>query len=145
MKAVNFSKLSLGVVIIASLSGCYSNANSVLDNNSEKSQVQVRSYQSRAFDTVDKTQTMRTVIATLQDLDFVIDKADDTLSTVSATKYTHNTPLKLSVSIRPRGKNQLVVRANAQYGIKPVEDPKAYQDFFGSLAKAMFLEAQEVQ
>lgn len=137
-------KLMISCAMVASLTGCYSNANSVLDNSS-KSQVQMRSYQSRAFDTTNKNQTMRTIIATLQDLDFVINKADDSLGTVSATKFTRNNELKMTVSVRPRGTNQLVVRANAQFGIKPVEDPKAYQDFFTSLSKAMFLEAQEVQ
>lgn len=125
------------------LNGCYSSANSVLDN-SGKSQVEQRNYQSRVFNTTNKNQTLRTVIATLQDLDFIISKADETLGTVSATKYTHNMPLKMSVSIRPRGTKQLVVRANAQYDIRAVEDPKAYQDFFNSLSKAMFLEAQEI-
>lgn len=138
------TKLVLCSTLALGLTGCYSNANSVLDNSS-KSQVEMRSYQSRSFDTTNKTQTMRTIIATLQDLDFVINKADDALSTVSATKYTHNQELKMSVSVRPRGTTQLVVRANAQYGIKAVEDPKAYQDFFSSLSKGMFLEAHEVQ
>jgi hypothetical protein len=131
-------------VALLFLSGCYSNANSVLDS-SAKSQLQLRSYQSRAFDTTNKTKTLRTVIATLQDLDFVIDKADDTLGTISATKYTNNRALKMTVTVRPRGKSQLIVRANAQYGIYPVEDPKSYQDFFSSLSKSMFLDAQEVE
>lgn len=133
------------VLLPVLLGGCYSNANSVLDNNSKQSQVERRSYQSRAFDTTNRNQTIRTVIATLQDLDFVIDKADDALGTVSGTKFTHNTPLKMTVTVRPRGKTQMLVRANAQYGLKPVEDPKAYQDFFISLSKSMFLEAHEVE
>jgi len=36
------------------------------------SQVQLRSFQSRAFDTTNQEKTLRTVIATLQDLSFVI-------------------------------------------------------------------------
>jgi hypothetical protein len=136
-------KILASLLLVLSLSACYSNTNSVLDNSAQ-SQVQQRNYQSRVFDTTDRNKTLRTVIATLQDLDFIINKADETLGTVSATKFTHNTPLKMTVSIRPRGTTQLVVRANAQYGIRPVEDPKAYQDFFTSLSKAMFLDAQEV-
>jgi hypothetical protein len=41
---------------------------------------------SRDFDTTDKKKTLRTVIATMQDLDFVIEKADETLGTISGTK-----------------------------------------------------------
>jgi hypothetical protein len=37
-----------------------------------------------------------------------------------------------------------VVRANAQYMDKAVEDPKPYQDFFVSLEKSMFLTAHQV-
>lgn len=139
----NNIKLVAGAVIMLFVVGCYSNANSVLDNKS-KSQVEQRSYQARVFNTVNKNQTVRTVIATLQDLDFVIDKADDSLGAVSATKFSRNVPLNISVTVRPRGTQQLVVRANAQYGIYPVQAPKAYQDFFTSLSKAMFLEAQGI-
>jgi hypothetical protein len=83
------------------------------------------------------------VIATLQDLGFVIDKADSLLGTVSATKLD-SYALKMTVSVRPRGGTQLLVRANAQYNIKAVEDPQPYQQFFEALQKAMFLTAHEV-
>jgi len=39
---------------------------------------------------------------------------------------------------------QLLVRANAQYGSKAIEDPKIYQDFFAALEKSIFLTAQQV-
>lgn len=108
------------------------------------SQVQLRSFQTRAFDTKDSTKTLRTVIATLQDLGFVIDKADATLGTVSATKLDGYS-LRMSVSVRPRGEKQLMVRANAQFNIQAVEEPKPYQQFFEALEKAMFLTAHEVE
>ena len=99
--------------------------------------------QSRAFDTIDKKKTLRTVIATMQDLGFVIDKADETLGTISGTKLD-GYALRLTVSVRPRGKSQLVVRANAQFNITAVEDPEPYRNFFTSLEKAMFLTAHSV-
>jgi hypothetical protein len=102
----------------------------------------LRSIQTRAFDTKDKVKTLRTVIATLQDLDFVIDKADSTLGIVSATKL-ENYFLRITVTVRPRGETQLLVRANAQYNVEPIKDPKLYQQFFTSLEKAMFLTAHD--
>ena len=124
------------------LAGCTAPATkAVMD--SDQSQVQVRSYQTRAFDTTDKQKTLRTVISTMQDLGFVIDKADATLGTVTGTKLDRYN-LRLTVTVRPRGTTQLLVRANAQYNIQPVEDPKAYQDFFTALEKSMFLTAHEV-
>jgi hypothetical protein len=50
----------------------------------------------------------------------------------------------MTVSIRPRGETQLIVRANAQYNITPVEDPEPYQQFFAALQKSLFLTAHNV-
>ena len=126
----------------ARFDGCASLKDRVLDTG-DQSQVEKRSYQSRVFDTNDKQKVLRAVIATLQDLGFVIDKADATLGTVSGTKLD-NYSLKMTVSVRPKGKEQMLVRANAQFNITPVEDPKPYQDFFNSLSKSLFLQAQNV-
>ena len=46
--------------------------------------------------------------------------------------------------VRPRGETQTLVRANAQYELRAVEDPEPYQQFFTSLEKAMFLTAHAV-
>ena len=85
--------------------------------------------QTRAFDTTDRKKTLRTVIATLQDLGFVVDKADDELGTVSGTKL-NGYALRMTVTVRPRGKSQTLVRANSTYNVTPVEDPAPYQQFF---------------
>jgi len=120
--------------------GCATTQQHLLD--SESSQVELRSIQTRSFDTTDKEKTLRTVMATLQDLGFVIDKADETLGTVSATKLK-NYNLRMTVTVRPRGETQLLIRANAQYNVTPVVDPEPYQHFFASLEKAMFLTAHQ--
>jgi hypothetical protein len=109
----------------------------------KESQVKLRAIQTRAFDTTDKNKMLRTVIATLQDLGFVVDKADDTLGTVSGTKLD-TYALRMTVSVRPRGETQLIVRANAQYNIYAVEDPEPYQQFFDALSEAIFLTAHQV-
>lgn len=129
-------------VALIVLSGCATTTQHALDSG--RSQVQSRSIQTRAFDTTDKEKMMRTVISTLQDLDFVLDKADFDLGTVSATKFVSNQVLRISVTVRDRGETQLLVRANAQFGIRPVDDPKAYQDFFANLERALFLTAHQV-
>lgn len=108
-----------------------------------KSQVELRSFQTRVFDTTDKEKTLRTVMATLQDLSFVLGKADAVLGTVSGTKLD-GYQLRITVTVRPRGETQMLVRANAQYNITAVEDPEPYQQFFVALERAMFLTAHEV-
>ncbi len=76
-------------------------------------------------------------------MNFVVDKADATLGTVSGTKLD-GYQLRMSVSVRPRGKKQMLVRANAQYNHSAVEDPGAYQQFFAALETPMFLTAYKV-
>lgn len=109
-----------------------------------ESQVRLRSMQSRAFDTADKNKMLRTVIATLQDLGFVVDGANESLGTVSGTKRSVYA-LRMTVSVRPRGETQMIVRASAQYNLETVEAPEPYQRFFASLSKGIFLEAQQVE
>ena len=139
--------LFIALLISVVLTGCHTNPEKQA-LASDKSQVELRSIQTRAFDTDDKNKVMRTVISTLQDLDFVVDNADLVLGTVSGTKYgkTGYGPyqLKMTVTVRSRGTTQMLVRANAQYNIQAVNDPKPYQDFFTALEKSLFLTAQNV-
>ncbi|HYD69565.1 hypothetical protein [Azospirillum sp.] len=109
----------------------------------DKSQVELRAIQTRAFDTTDRNLTIRNVIASLQDLGFVIDKADEQLGIVSGTKLS-GYAMRMTVTVRPRGKTQTAVRASAQYNLVAVSDAEPYQQFFAALSKAMFLTANEV-
>lgn len=129
------------VLVCISLSACQTTSMNQVMETSE-SQVAIRQIQTRAFDTTNNTKTLRTVIATLQDLGFVIDKADKELGTVSGTKLD-GYQLRMTVTTRPRGKKQTLVRANATYNVTPVEDPEPYQQFFTALEKAMFLTAHQ--
>ena len=67
----------------------------------DKSQVALRSVQSRVFDTSDRALTLRTIIATLQDLGFTVDKADNEIGIVSATK-AGDYLMKMTISVRQR-------------------------------------------
>ena len=137
-------KIALFVVpvLLLLVNGCASTTQQVF--TTEESQAKLRSVQTRAFDTNDKNKMMRNVISTLQDLDFVIDNADLLLGSVSATKFSNNQTVKAMVTVRDRGEKQLLVRLNVQYGLKAIEDPEPYQDFFNSLEKSIFLTAQKV-
>jgi len=141
-KIKSCSAIIVVLFLIAALSGCATTAADALKAN--ESQVQLRSIQTRAFDTTDKKKMMQTVISTMQDLDFVIDKADFTLGSVTGSKFLGQDTVVMTVTVRPRGEKQLLVRANAQYGVSSVEDPGTYQDFFTALEKSIFLTAQQV-
>ncbi len=48
--------------------------------------------------------------------------------------------VRLTVTVRPRNDRQLIVRASAQYYLRPVEEPEAYQQFYASLEKSLLSE-----
>jgi hypothetical protein len=142
-RGINMKYVSLLAVLLATtLSACQTSSKSQILETSI-SQVQTRQIQTRAFNTTDRTKTLRTIIATLQDLGFIIDKADHELGTISGTKLDGYS-LTMTVSIRPRGNKQTLVRANATYNVTPVLDPEPYQQFFAALEKGMFLTAHQV-
>ena len=123
------------------LNGCQTN--SAKQAMSSGSQVEIRSYQTKEYsiedkETFDKKVMMRAVIATLQDLGFVVEKADEMVGLVSARKLDGGI-LDMSVTVSEKP-SKVVVRANAQYGLNAVEDAEPYQDFFTSLDKGLFLE-----
>ena len=127
--------------LILAFCACAAKQKNILEAND--SQVRLRSMQSRVYDYTDRNRMLRTIIATLQDLGFVIDDADENLGTVSGTKRSGYS-LRMTVSIRPRGDMQLIVRSNAQFNLQTVDDPEPYQQFFAALSKALFLEAQKI-
>ncbi len=141
MKALTMKAILLAAALAAG--GCAGTASQKEVLATDKSQVEQRAFQTRAFDTSDKEQTLRAVIQTLQDFGFIIDRADAVLGAVSATKLDGYS-LRMTVTVRPRGATQVLVRANAQYQIKAVTDPKPYQNFFTALERSMFLKAHEV-
>ena len=107
------------------------------------SQVLARQMQTRVYDTLDKRDTLRSILATLQDLGFVIDTADYEMATITATRLQEH-EIRMTVTVRDRADNRLAVRANARLDEEPIEDPQAYQDFFTVLDKAMFLARHNV-
>jgi len=143
---MNRSSFTLLAVVVgtALLAGCGTPpALAVFDTGS---QVQLRSYQSRTFPGTDREKALRGIIGTMQDLGFVIDKADAVLGTVTGTKLA-GYELRMTVTVQARDRTQLVVRANAQCKNRPntgavaIEEPGPYQDFFAAYEKSMFLSA----
>jgi hypothetical protein len=136
----------LSVVVLVCMTGCETTAPDVTGTGS---QLETRQFQTREYDTLDKRMTLRSVVATLQDLDFTIDTADLNLGTVTATRmYQHgpyeNYVMRMTVTVRERGEDRVAVRANARLGDAAIEDPRTYQDFFAALDKAMFLTLHQV-
>lgn len=128
--------LSVFILSVLLLTGCTSTSQQVLDLGYE-TQLQKRSYQSRIFETADKEKVLRAIISTLQDLGFVIDRADLLLGSISATKLDRN-QIRITVSVRPKGDDRMLVRANAQFNVSPVEIPNSIKTFSHHLKNHYF-------
>lgn len=106
-------------------------------------QLAIRQIQTREYDSLNKPMTMRSVIATLQDLGFTIDQADLDLGTITATRL-HEYTMRMTVTVVEKGDARISVRANARIDENSVKDAATYQDFFVVLDKAMFLTRNKV-
>lgn len=131
------------------LTGCVTGAHDAIFETG--SALEARGIQTRVLETGDSIAVMRAVISTLQDLGFVIDRADATLGSVSATKLVRY-QVRMTVTVRPREADQVLVRANADYSepvsgktAVPIVDPVAYQEFFQALERSVFLAAQQAE
>jgi len=131
------------LMVMLAVVACAGKQKNILETN--EPQVKLRSMQSRVFDITDQNLLLRIIIATFQDLGFVIDDAEESLGTVSGTKLS-GYALRMTVSIRPRGnqQQQMIVRSSLQFNLQTIEDPEPYQYFFTTLSKALFLEAQPI-
>ena len=133
-------RLSVAVLAFAGLSACAHTEPPVL--TSAKGAVEMRAMETRVIPSSDRAQVLRTVIATLQDLGYNIDRIRGSTGTVTATKLS---VLRLSAAVSPHGPSQVAVRADAEIQVRgqfhQVDDPTFYQqDFFDPLASALLLQ-----
>ena len=135
---------SIFLISAVLICGCGTSRNRAL---SGEEAVKLRHMQTRSFETNDVKKAARDVISTMQDLGFIIDHADSGLGSMAVVKGTKlkGYQVLMTVTVRPFGGEKVLIRANARYGLESVVEPKPYQEFFNSLSKAMFLEANEVK
>lgn len=110
-----------------------------------EAQLKIRSVQTRSFDLKDRHAAMRGVIAALQDLGFIIERANDSLGLVTAARFAEPNfydVVGVTVTVRPEADGRMTIRANAIYNNKPIEDPKVYQNFFATLERSLFVAKQ---
>jgi len=105
-------------------------------------QMKLRNLQTRTFDVSDRNQAMRAVIAALQDLGFIIERANESLGLVTAARFAeprYFDVVGVTVTVRPEPEGRMLIRANAIYNNEPVTDPKVYQNFFATLERSLFI------
>jgi len=111
-----------------------------------EAQMKLRSLQTRAFEVADRNAAIRGVIATLQDLGFIIERANAPLGLVTAARFAEpnfRDVIGVTVTVRPQADGKMLVRANAIYNNQPVEEPEVYQNFFAALERALFVGREE--
>jgi len=105
-------------------------------------QTKLRNFQTRTFDIADRQQAMRGVIAVLQDLGFIIERANEPLGLVTAARFAEPNYLDIvgvTVTVRPQDGGRIMIRANAIFNNRPIDDPEVYQNFFAALQRSLFL------
>ena len=108
-------------------------------------QMKIRSIQTRTFDVKDRQAAMRGVIAALQDLGFIIERANEPLGLVTAARFAEPNfydVVGVTVTVRQEADGRMMIRTNAIYNNKPIEDPKVYQNFFATLERSLFVTRQ---
>jgi hypothetical protein len=109
-------------------------------------QMKLRSFQSRTFEVTDRKVAMRGVIAALQDLGFIIERANEPLGLVTAARFAEPDNLSVvgvTVTVREQSGGRMLVRANAIFNHTPIDDPKVYQNFFATLDRSLFINKEE--
>ena len=107
-----------------------------------EAQMKLRSYQTRTFDAKDTVEVLKAVAAALQDLGFIIERANAPMGLITAGKFAGEGFVgfvEVTVMVRTAGTKQVEVRVNALYNTKPIEDPKVYGNFFATLEKSLFV------
>ena len=91
----------------------------------------------------DRATAMRAVIAALQDLGFILERANEPLGVVTASRFAEKQwfdVMGVTVTVRMRGEASAEVRINAVYNNQPVTDAEVYRNFFTTLERSLFVE-----
>jgi hypothetical protein len=105
-------------------------------------QLKIRNLQTRTYDIVDRKVAMRGVINALQDLGFIIERANEPLGLVTAARFAepkYYDVVGVTVTVRPLNDSQTMIRANAIFNNEPITDPVVYQNFFATLERSLFI------
>lgn len=159
--------LLLTALVVA---GCFSDS----PPPPQPSQMEMRSFQTREYDTNDTKLVLKAVLNTLQDMGFIVNTADPNIGLLTASKWTNvehtkkeikeakkkefalskSIVLDCTANISEFGKKQSRVRVNFQQRVldangatmqaSPITDAKFYQTFFSQVDKGIFLQQEGV-
>lgn len=159
--------LLLTALVVA---GCFSDS----PPPPQPSQMEMRSFQTREYDTNDTKLVIKAVLNTLQDMGFIVNTADPNIGLLTASKWTNvehskkeikeakkkelaiskSIVLDCTANISEFGKKQSRVRVNFQQRVldtngatmqaSPITEAKFYQTFFSQVDKGIFLQQEGI-
>ena len=143
MRVEKYCLATLSLLVALGLAGCASPPSepSTLLQPTEE-QLKMRNLQTRTFDVADRRVAMRGVIAALQDLGFIIERANEPLGLVTAARFAepkYYDVVGVTVTVRSLNKKQTTIRANAIFNNEPITDPEVYRNFFATLERSLFI------
>lgn len=107
-----------------------------------EAQMQLRNTQTREFELTDRLAAIRGVIAALQDLGFIIERANEPLGLVTGARFAEPNfydVVGITVTVRKLDAKRIAIRANAIFNNQPITDPEVYRNFFATLERALFI------
>ena len=107
-----------------------------------EAQMTLRNVQTRNFDIKDRMVAMRAVISALQDLGFIIERANEPLGLVTGARFAEPNfydVVGITVTVRTLDEKQTTIRANAIFNNQPITDPEVYRNFFATLERSLFI------
>lgn len=140
------------LIVVSFFSGCSTNKNQVLPLDdiskiiTEKSQLQIRQYQTKRFFNTSKEELLNIVLNTMQDEQYFVSFSDIDTGLVSAKGRKNNLDLEIVVLIETREKNNFDIRLSLnildENKNRYIEYEKVYQYLFERIRKSFFLEKQ---
>ena len=82
-------------------------------------QMKLRNLQTRVFDVRDRREAMRAVIGALQDLGFIIERANEPLGLVTAAQFAepnYTDIIAVTVTVRPQEGGRMLIRVRPEPG-----------------------------
>jgi hypothetical protein len=90
----------------------------------------------------DRQLAMRAVMGVLQDLGFIIERANEPLGLITGARFAepnYNDVVAVTVTVRAMEGGQTMIRANAIHNNRPVVEAEPYQRFFAALERSLFI------
>jgi hypothetical protein len=164
-------RAAVAVTALVLAAGCASNGP---PSAAPPSQLELRSFQTREFDTPDTRLVMKAMINVLQDMGFQIQSADADLGLLTASKWANiehtkkeikkarkndrvlskSLVLEATANISDFGNAQSRVRVNilertldgsgATMAVAHIDDARFYQQFFAAVDRGVFLQQEEI-